>query len=714
MRTDDGYIINKCLNEEPAAFGMLVDKYKASIYALAYAKLGNFHDAEDVTQEVFLKAYQKLRTLKRRDNFFAWIYSITSNLCKMWWRARANRPDAEFIADQEATSLAHPSMNSHRDKQVRESLHEALHTLPEMYRQVLVLYYLGGMSTKEIAQFLGARPDTVRQRLKRARAQLKTEMHPVMRTTFDQKQLMPVFTFRVVEMVKHTNASPIPHLPRLHWELSVATGIVLTLLSFTPHLIPLFPIGTGSVMSGGPSVVDVGEIQTFVPPVKKARVDRRQSQIRARLKPILTSQSLIRGVPSKTGASGLTVLVANPHQSLPLTNPGVNTASPVEDLTPSPVATAAEVGFKLQHPAVLPQQRSSRHSDSSVGLFTRRFRALNRGNAQLDTIAPMLASTGAIDSADLSGTRFRFGFTKEESSDARSITLNPDGQLLAGADRGDIKLWSVFEQREIGILKENSSAFAFSPDGQLVAGGSEDLTITLWSVAKQQRITILKGDDPGTMQDLAFSPDGQLLASASYIITETARIGKKIGRSASIAIKLWSTNDQTEIANLTGHKGIVYAVAFSPDGQLLASGSWDGTIKLWSIPEGKEIATLKGHKEAVRSVAFSPDGGLLASGSWDTTIKLWSVAEGKEITTLKGHRERIWSVAFSPDGRLLASGSSNRAIKTIKLWSVAERKEVTSLNRPDHMQSVDFSPDGQLLARAAGNIKLWKLQEPSH
>ena len=95
---------------------MLADKYKASIYALAYAKLGNFHDAEDVTQEVFLKAYQKLRTLKRRDNFFSWIYSITPNLCKMWWRARANRPDAEFIADQEATSLARPSMNSHRDK----------------------------------------------------------------------------------------------------------------------------------------------------------------------------------------------------------------------------------------------------------------------------------------------------------------------------------------------------------------------------------------------------------------------------------------------------------------------------------------------------------------------------------------------------------------------------------------------------------------------
>ncbi len=69
MRTEDGYIIHKCLNGDKAAFGLLVDKYKASIYALAYTKLGNFHDAEDVTQEAFTKAYQKLRTLRRYDSF---------------------------------------------------------------------------------------------------------------------------------------------------------------------------------------------------------------------------------------------------------------------------------------------------------------------------------------------------------------------------------------------------------------------------------------------------------------------------------------------------------------------------------------------------------------------------------------------------------------------------------------------------------------------
>ena len=98
MRTEDRHIIHKCLSGDTAAFGLLVDKYRASVYALAYSKLGNFHDAEDVTQEVFLKAYQKLRTLKQWDRFLAWLYAITSNLCKDFSRSRSNRPDTEYIA----------------------------------------------------------------------------------------------------------------------------------------------------------------------------------------------------------------------------------------------------------------------------------------------------------------------------------------------------------------------------------------------------------------------------------------------------------------------------------------------------------------------------------------------------------------------------------------------------------------------------------------
>ncbi len=132
MRTEDGYVIQKCLDGEQAAFGLLVDKYKESVYALAYSKLGNFHDAEDVTQEVFIKAYQKLKTLKRWDNFFAWVYSITSNLCKMHFRSKSRRRDREYLADQGLQTFDTLSIRRHRKDNAYEMLHEALEELPEI------------------------------------------------------------------------------------------------------------------------------------------------------------------------------------------------------------------------------------------------------------------------------------------------------------------------------------------------------------------------------------------------------------------------------------------------------------------------------------------------------------------------------------------------------------------------------------------------------
>ena len=267
MRTEDGYIINKCLNGEKEAFAFFLDNYKSSIYAFAYTKLWNFHDAEDITQEVFIKAFRKLHTLKRWDSFLAWLYSITSNLCKNFIRSKFNRPDHEFIAEQEPGTLSQLLMNSYREEQVYESLYEALASLPEMYRDVLTLYYLGRMNSEEIAQFLGMSPSNVRQRLSRARLKLKKEMLDMMSKTYDQQKLQPSFTFRIVEMVKHIKIQPAPRsTPLLPFGLSAATGIVLTVLMFSSHLISLTPLGAllGSPMPSETKVMAVGELPVDV------------------------------------------------------------------------------------------------------------------------------------------------------------------------------------------------------------------------------------------------------------------------------------------------------------------------------------------------------------------------------------------------------------------------------------------------------------------
>jgi hypothetical protein len=121
----------------------------------------------------------------------------------------------------------------------------------------------------------------------------------------------------------------------------------------------------------------------------------------------------------------------------------------------------------------------------------------------------------------------------------------------------------------------------------------------------------------------------------------------------------------TVLCTLTGHTASVRSVAFSPDGQTLASSSRDDTIKLWDVATDIVVRTLRGHTASVRSVAFSPDGQTLASGSDDQMIKLWDVATGQEVRTLTEHTASVRSVAFSTDGHTLASGSKD---KTIKLW----------------------------------------------
>ncbi|KAL8313011.1 hypothetical protein RB593_007301 [Gaeumannomyces tritici] len=195
----------------------------------------------------------------------------------------------------------------------------------------------------------------------------------------------------------------------------------------------------------------------------------------------------------------------------------------------------------------------------------------------------------------------------------------------------------------------------------------------------------------GSVSSVAFSPDGQRLASGSDDNT----------------VKLWDAATGACLQTLEGHSSWVRSVAFSPDGQRLASGSNDNTVKLWDAATGACLQTLEGHSSSVSSVAFSPDGQRLVSGSYDNTVKLWDAATGVCLQTLEGHIYWVISIAFSPDGQRLASGSGDN---TVKLWDAATGACLQTLEgHGGSVSSVAFSPDGQRLASASYDktVKLW-------
>ena len=214
---------------------------------------------------------------------------------------------------------------------------------------------------------------------------------------------------------------------------------------------------------------------------------------------------------------------------------------------------------------------------------------------------------------------------------------------------------------------------------------------TTWNLPEGAKARLGKG----TIEDIQFSPDNKLLAVAG-----------------SIGVWIYDVDTDEELALLTGHTGTVTSIAFSPDGETLASGSWDYTIRLWNVSSFTLNRTLAGHTSGVTSVAFSSDGKTLASGSVDKTVRLWNVFTGTEEKIFIGHTDRVTSIAFGPDDALLASGSWD---KTVRLWNVFRGEhQQTFTGHTDRVTSVSFSQNPIIPILASGShdrtIRLWDME----
>ena len=248
---------------------------------------------------------------------------------------------------------------------------------------------------------------------------------------------------------------------------------------------------------------------------------------------------------------------------------------------------------------------------------------------------------------------------------------------------------------------------AFTPDGRRLVGSS-GMTVEFRDVQTGRKTLVLEGHS-NSVNMIAISPDGQRLASTSWDKT----------------IKLWDTGSGRELRSLEGHSDWVLAVDFSPDGSQLASAGRDFTARLWDVETGKQLRSFKARGGFVVDVDFSPDGKHIATAAsfrpfnmGESTItlnepgeiNLWNTLTGKQSLSLKGHTSAILGVNFSPDGRFLVSVSREH---TAKLWNAKTGQELLTFTGHDNsVVSADFSPDGRRLATASddGTVRLWNVE----
>jgi WD40 repeat protein len=295
-----------------------------------------------------------------------------------------------------------------------------------------------------------------------------------------------------------------------------------------------------------------------------------------------------------------------------------------------------------------------------------------------------------------------------------TVDFNPEGRILAsGSFDSTVKLWQLSPNggQELMTLNEHSGPIRkvrFSPDGSSLAAMSMDGKILVWDITSQgggDLLTLVGHED--IVSSIAYNMDGSLLASAGFDGT----------------VRLWDTVHGNLIHTFDHHQGMVYSVTFNPDGKYLASSGEDFTVRISEVASGKEIMIMKEHEDVhghrsdykvgglfpgVMAVAFSPDGRLIASTGEDSTLRVWDFDTGSLLNTHAIHPNQNGgtNLAFSPSGDLLLIGTDGlnpennvEGPSLAAIWHIDNGRELIILeDLPGRVWGIAFSPDGRLFA----------------
>jgi WD40 repeat protein len=274
-----------------------------------------------------------------------------------------------------------------------------------------------------------------------------------------------------------------------------------------------------------------------------------------------------------------------------------------------------------------------------------------------------------------------------------SIDFSPNGDYFAiGDTNGEASIWRIFDSHCHLVLRGHTSwirCVIFSPDGKFLATTGSDYTIRLWDTNSGECLNCFQ-DHTNQVYSVNFSGNGEYLLSG--------------GEDRIIRVK---NLKNSELTLFEGHSDRIRAVSFSPDCKIFASGGNDLSLRLWSLDENRQIACLVGHTGWIEGLSFSPNGNLIASASADKTVKIWDAKSGECLQTIEGHTDKVQSISFSPCGQFIASGSDDRSIK---LWSVIDGQCIQTFSgHGNRVQAIAFSKCGSMIGSSSRDytVKLW-------